>query len=285
MDIGKLGVFLFTDSLTAAQAAELADRIEKWGYGALWFPEAVGRNSVAHASWLLASTRRLVVASGIANIYARDAQAAAAARLTLNEQSGNRYLMGLGVSHAPLVEGLRGHHYGKPIQAMRSYLEKMRQATYRAPAPAGESELVLAALGPRMLELAAELTDGAHPYNVTPEHTAMARKILGPGKRLYVEHKVVLETDPVKAREIGRQGLAFYKDLPNYRNNWLRLGFTEDDCAGPSDRLVDAVVAWGDEARIRARIQEHYQAGADHVCIQPLAAVEETLERLAPAGR
>lgn len=282
MDIGKLGVFLFADTLTAPEAADFARKLERWGYGAFWFPEAVGRNSMVMASWLLANTERLVVATGIANIYARDAQATASARLALNEQSDNRFLLGLGVSHAPLVEAMRGHRYHKPLSAMREYLERIEQATYNAPRPEGDSELVLAALGPKMTALAGERADGAHPYNVTPEHTAWAREILGPEKRLYVEQKVLLESDPGRARAIAREALDFYMGLPNYRQNWIRLGFTEKDLNGPSDRFLDAMVAWGDESAIRARIEEHRQAGADHVCVQPLGDRDALLERLAP---
>lgn len=282
MNIGKLGVFHFLDTLSAPETAALAREVEQLGYGALWYPEALGRNSMVQASWLLCNTTKLVVASGIANIYARDAQATASARLALNEMSGGRFLLGLGVSHAPLVESMRGHSYSRPLEAMRNYLEKMSQATYQAPAPAHNGQLVLAALGPKMLELAGAQSDGAHPYNVTPEHTRRARQILGPNKRLYVEQKVALETDPQKARDLARQGLGFYMSLPNYRNNWLTLGFSEDDLAGPSDAFLDAMLAWGDENQVRQKIEEHYQAGADHVCIQVLGDLQATLRALAP---
>lgn len=282
MQLGKLGVFHFLDQLTAGDAVALARRVEQLGYAALWYPEALGRESMSCAAWLLAHTEKLVVASGIANIYARDAQATAAARLSLNEMSQGRYLLGLGVSHAPLVESLRGHDASKPLSAMRTYLEKMAGATYRAPQPHQTGELVLAALGPKMLELAASHCDGAHPYNVTSEHTRRARQILGTGKKLYVEQKVALETDPQKARTLARQALDFYMGLPNYRNNWVSLGFTEDDLAGPSDRFLDAMVAWGDLPEVRRRLDEHFQAGADHVCIQVLGDLEAGLKALAP---
>jgi probable F420-dependent oxidoreductase len=280
MDIGKLGVFSFLDTMTAKEVADFAQRVEKMGYGALWYPEAVGRNSFVLAGWILANTERLVAASGIANIYARDAQATHAARLALNELSGGRFLLGLGVSHAPLVQGIRGHDYGKPLETMRNYLQYMAKAVYQAPPPPGRSEVVLAALGPKMLELAGTASDGAHPYNVTPEHTARARRILGPNKKLYVEQKVLLESDPARARGIAKGALDFYLGLPNYRNNWFSLGFTEEDMA-PSDRFLDAMVAWGDEGAIRARLDEHFQAGADHVCIHPLGDLR-VLEALAP---
>jgi probable F420-dependent oxidoreductase len=216
----------------------------------------------------------------------------AQAQRTLAEQSQNRFLLGLGVSHAPLVEGLRGLPYDKPLSTMRTYLEAMATSPYLAPAPNEEPPTVLAALGPKMLELAAVATDGAHPYWTTPEHTATAREILGPDRLLCVEQKVALSTDADTARAAAREALAMYADLPNYRNNWFRLGFTEEDVAdGGSDRLIDALVGWGDEDAIRARITAHHDAGADHVCIQPLPAggqpgevAWDVLEALAPGG-
>jgi probable F420-dependent oxidoreductase len=271
MNLGKLGVWTHTDGLTAAETAAFAQRVENWGYGTLWQAEGLGRNVLVQSAWLLANTTRLIVASGIANIYARDAMAMASAQQGLCEQSGGRFLLGIGVSHAPLVAGLRGHQYGKPIAAMRDYLLAMREAKYGAPPPLERPLTVIAALGPKMLELAAELADGAHPYNVTPEHTAQARAILGPAKLLCVEQKVILTTHPATARAAGRKMLAMYMTLDNYRNNWLRLGFTEDDLAGAgSDRLIDAMFAWGDETALRTRVQQHWDAGADHVCIQPV---------------
>jgi probable F420-dependent oxidoreductase len=257
--------------MNAAYAAEFARRVEGWGYGALWIPEAYGRNALVHSSWLLANTERLTVATGIVNIYARDPTAMVAAQQTLAEQSGGRFLLGMGVSHAPLVEGLRGHVYEKPIEKMRSYLTAMAGVHLNAPAPTEKPKAVIAALGPKMLAVAAELADGAHPYNVTPEHTAMARAALGPGKLLCPEQMVILETDPAVARAAGRQTLKLYFGLPNYRNNLSRLGFGDDDFAGGgSDRLIDGLIAWGDEAAIRRRIQLHWDAGADHVCIQSI---------------
>ena len=271
MQLESLGVWAGIDAMSAAQAAAFAKRVEAWGYGALWIPEAVGREVFSAAAWLLANTASLIVASGIANIYARDAFSAAAASKGLNEQSGGRFLLGLGVSHIPLVEGLRQHKYGKPIATMRGYLQAMAKSTYRAVPPAAAPKTVLAALGPKMLELAAELADGAHPYNVTPQHTHEARALLGAGKLLCVEQGAILETDPAQARATARRFLSIYMPLPNYVNNWRRLGFGDDDFAGGgSDRFVDAVIVWGDEHAIRARIDEHLQAGADHVCIQAI---------------
>jgi probable F420-dependent oxidoreductase len=289
--IGKLGVWASTEAITATDAAAFAQRVESWGYGALWLPEAVGRNVLVHSSWLLAKTETLVVATGIANIYARDAAAMAAGQKTLAEQSGDRFLLGIGVSHAPLVEGVRGHVYEKPVGKLRAYLEAMSASLYISPAPAEKPLTLVAALGPRMLALTAELADGAHPYNVTPEHTAEARAALGSDKLLCPEQMVLLETDAAAARTAGRRALAIYLPLPNYRNNFKRLGFADDDFeGGGSDRLIDSVIAWGDEDAILRRIQAHWDAGADHVCIQSIGsdarekpAEERIFEILAPA--
>lgn len=296
MNIGKLGVWALIDGFTADAEAQFARNVEQWGYSALWTGEALGRDVLVNSSWLLANTRTLIVASGIANIYARDAMAMSAARAQLGEQSGGRFLLGIGISHAPLVQSLRGHTYDKPVTTMRTYLEAMGRAKYSAPAPPGSPRTILAALGPNMLALARDLADGAHPYNSTVSHTAEARDILGSGKLLCVEQKVLLETDPTRARQIARANLRNYLALPNYVNNWRRAGFGDRDLSGDlSDRLIDALVAWGDEETIAARIREHWAAGADHVCIQglhedptksiytgPNAAV---LERLAPLAR
>ncbi len=293
MNIGKLGVWFMTDGMKAAEAAALARRIESWGYGALWLPEPpFGRNVLVHASWLLANTTTLTIASGIANIYARDPIAMNAAQIGLNEQSGGRFLLGMGVSHAPSVEKTRGHAYGKPVATMSAYIDAMQKAECVAPAAADKPKTILAALGPRMLALARDRADGAHPYLTTPEHTARARDILGPGKWLCPEQKVLLETDPVAARRKARLAVGKSPQLANYRNSLASLGFNDADLAGNlSDRLIDSIVAWGDEAAIRSRIQQHWDAGADHVCIQPLSegrapyprADERLLELLAPA--
>jgi probable F420-dependent oxidoreductase len=246
------------------------------------------------SSWLLANTKTLTVATGIANIYARDPQSTASGQLALAEQSGGRFLLGLGVSHVPLVEGLRGHRYGKPVETMRDYVEAMRRASYAAPRPAETPKTVIAALGPGMLALAGSHTDGAHPYLVSAAHTKEARHLLGPDKLLCPEQTVLAETDPVRARRIGRAWLGRYLEMTNYRNNLLRLGFgTSDFAGGGSDRLVDAMIAWGDAAGIRRRIDEHWAAGADHVCIQALNPDEATpalpderlLAALAPKGQ
>ena len=286
MKLGKIGVWAFMDTMTAPQMAEFAQRVEGAGYSALWIPEAWGRNALVSCGWLLANTQKLIVATGIASIYARDSMAAVGAQYGLNEQSGGRFLMALGVSHKPFVSDIRGHDYGKPVASMRAYLEAMAKVEYTAPPPPEKPLTLIAALGPKMLELAREQADGAHPYNVPPEHTAQARAILGPDKLLCVEQMVVAETDPAKARAVARASLAVYLSLPNYANNWRRLGFEDADFAdGGSDRLIDTVIAWGDDDALAARVQAHFDKGADHVCIQLLSESPvpdiATLERLA----
>ena len=272
MQLGAFGIWTVKlDVLPAARMQEAAAELEELGYGALWFGEAMGREALTKAALLLAGTKRIVIATGIANIYGRDPVTMAAAQKTLAEAYPNRFLLGLGVSHVPLVETLRGHRYDKPVPTMRAYLDAMDNAPYQAVPPTSKSPRVLAALGPLMLKLSAERADGAHPYNTTPKHTAQARELLGQGPYLCPEQAVVLETDPAKARAIARKFLAIYLTLPNYTNNFLRMGFEEADISnGGSDRLIDAVIAWGDLKTVLNRIREHHAAGADHVCIQVL---------------
>ena len=278
MQLGAFGVWNFQlDILPASRMQETAAELEELGYGALWFGEATGREALTKAGLLLAGTKRIVIATGIANIYGRDPVTMSAAQKTLAEAYPNRFLLGLGVSHIPLVEKLRGHQYDKPVPTMRAYLDAMDQAPYQAVPPASRPPRVLAALGPMMLKLSAERAEGAHPYNTTPQHTAQARELLGPGPLLCPEQAVVLEKDPAKARAIARKFLAIYLGLPNYTNNWLRLGFQESDFSnGGSEKLIDAVIAWGDLRTVVNRIREHHSAGADHVCIQVLTADPKT---------
>jgi probable F420-dependent oxidoreductase len=290
MELGRVGLWTFALDLQPASAArEAAAELEELGYGAIWLPEAVGRDPLVHAALLLGATQRITVATGVASIYARDAMAAAAAHRTLEEAFPERFLLGLGVSHQPMVEGIRGQVYDKPLTAMRRYLDAMDGAIYAAAKPSTEPKRVLAALGPKMLELAAERAAGAHPYLVPVEHTPIARQHLGAGPLLCPETAAVLSTDPDEARAIARQHLAIYLGLPNYSNNWRRLGFGDDDLAGGgSDRLVDALVAWGSVDDIAARVQAHLDAGADHVAVQLLAADQRALpmdgwRELAPA--
>ncbi|MFN2427624.1 MAG: TIGR03620 family F420-dependent LLM class oxidoreductase [Candidatus Binatia bacterium] len=271
MEIGKLGIWCSFEAMTSSDAAAAAARVESLGYGTLWFPEALGREAFASASFLLASTSKIVVATGIANIWARDAMTMACGSRTLAEQSAGRFLLGIGVSHRPIVTGLRGHRFEKPLSTMRSYLDAMQNAPYAAVAPAEEAPCVIGALHPKMLALSAARTRGSHTYLVPPEHTAFARETMGAGSWICVEQKVLLESDPAKARSLARNVIAMYLALPNYRTNLERFGYADNDfAAGGSDRLVDALVAWGNENAIAARIQAHRDAGADHVCIQAL---------------
>jgi probable F420-dependent oxidoreductase len=289
MDFGRLGVWASLDGLPVGEAEELTARIAAWGYRTLWTPEAVARDPFVLMAWLAARTEGIGFCTGIANIYARDPMTTRAIQQTLGELAPGRVAVGLGVSHAPLVTGVRGHEYKKPVSTMASYLDAMEKAVYLGPKPPQEVPLVIAALRPKMLELAASRTSGAHPYLVPPEHTARAREILGKRALLLPEQMVMLETDATKARAAARDALGLYLRLPNYQNNLKWLGYEADEFeGGGSDRLVDAIVAWGDEAAISRRVQAHFDAGADHVCIQPLRSDRQLrpdlriLEALAP---
>jgi probable F420-dependent oxidoreductase len=273
MDIGKLGLWFFVDPMPSAEATAFVQSVEKLGYGALWLPEAIGREPFATIGFLLARTERLVLATGIANVYARDAVAMAAGQKTLAELSHNRFLLGIGVSHAPLV-GMRGHSYTKPLSFMREYLTGMQSAPFLAAQASEPPPTVIGAIRPKMIQLAGEQTQGVHTYFVPPEHTARTRAALGPDKWICVAQAVVFETDAGRARAAARQYMQTYvPTLPNYTNNLRDLGWGDADFAdGCSDRLVDAIVAWGDEARIRARFAAHRDAGASHVCFLPIRA-------------
>ncbi|HLN14438.1 MAG TPA: LLM class F420-dependent oxidoreductase [bacterium] len=277
--IGPIGIWTAQLDTQPSRLAQAAVRdLETLGYGAVWFPESFGREAFTNAGLLLAGSRRIVAATGIASLYARDAVAMANGQRTLCEAYPERFLLGIGVSHAPAVEQMRGHRYDSPVAAMRAYLDAMDRAPFRAVAPRTAPERVLAALGPRMLALSAERSGGAHTYFVPPEHTARAREILGPGRLLAVEQAVVLERDAAKAREIARTHTSGYLKLINYTSNLRRLGFDEADLAGGgSDRLVDAIVGWGALDAVVGRVRAHQAAGADHVCIQVLTADRQVL--------
>ena len=239
------------------------------GFGAIWIPETAGRDPFVHSSLLLSATQKIVLATGIASIYSRDALAMASATRTLSEAFTNRFLLGVGVSHGPFVEVIRGHTWEKPLEHLSDYIENLKKAPFWAYQPEYEAPICIGALGPKALKLAAESTWGAHPYNVTPDHTVMARETMGKEAFLAPMVAVILETDSSKARELARKDLSIYLDLPNYRNNFLRIGFTEDDLSGGgSDRLLDAIRPWGDMQTISSKIIEHFDAGADHVCVQ-----------------
>ena len=272
VELGTYGIWYGRiDALPTSQAKEAAQLVESLGFGTLWVAEAVGRDPFVSSSILLGATSKLALATGIANIYARDPMTMVAGQKTLAEAFPDRFLLGLGVSHANLVAGVRKHDYSKPYSFMVEYLARMDKALFMAHGPANDPGRVLAALGPKMLELSASEANGAHPYFTTPDHTASAREIMGPDALLAPEQMVVLSTDPLEARSVARAGMKVYLGLPNYWNNLVRLGFTDEDRTdGGSDRLVDAIVAWGTDEQISARINEHVAAGADHVCVQVL---------------
>jgi probable F420-dependent oxidoreductase len=268
--LGAVGVWSFAlQTHAAAEARAAMADYESQGYRATWYPESLGsKEAFAHAAILLEASPRMIVASGIANIYARDPMAMANGARTLAEAYPGRFVLGIGVSHAPSV-ATRGGSYGHPIETMNTYLDAMEAAPYAGPSPRQPVPLVLAALGPRMLELAAARTDGAHSYFVPVEHTAFARARLGTGAFLAVEQTAVLDSDHSRARDVARDFATRYLRLPNYANNLRRLGWSDDDLAdGGSDRLLDAVIVGGDAAAIAARVREHLDAGADHVCVQ-----------------
>ncbi|HEX3707024.1 MAG TPA: LLM class F420-dependent oxidoreductase [Mycobacteriales bacterium] len=289
--LGRFGVWTGQlDFSTADVVREAAREVEALGYGALWTGEAVGREVLSVAQLLLAATDSLVVATGIANIWARDALATAAGQLALGEAYPDRFVLGIGVSHKPLLD-IRGEDYRTPLTFMREYLDGMDHGygVYRAVAPANRPPRLLAALGPKMLALAAERADGAHTYFVPPEHTAAAREILGSDRLLVPEQVCVLSEDPDVAREIARRHTTSYLRLPNYTANLQRFGFDSDDFAeGGNDRLVDTVCVWGSIDAVAARVKAHLDAGADHVAVQVLVDDRRGLPRrewadLAPA--
>jgi probable F420-dependent oxidoreductase len=277
MKLGRLGVWYSTDKHPdPAAIAAFAQMVERQGYDALWYPESRGYESFSVAGFMLGHTKTLKIGSSIASVYARDAFTAKRGMVGLNQLYGDRFILGLGVSHVPMVEGLRGHVYEKPVPAMRAYLE----AIEKGEAEAVNFPLCIAALGPLMLKLAARLGRGALPYNTIPKHTATAAAILGPDKWLAVEQKVTIETNPAKARALGRAELSRYMVLDNYRNAWLGMGFTEADLAnGGSDAFIDAMVLWGDAETVKSGLRAHFAAGATHVAIQPVHAPDDAAGR------
>jgi len=268
--LGKVGVWSFAlQRLTAKDAGGAMREYERLGYPTVWMPESVGSKEVfAHAALLLAGSERAIVAPGIASIYARDPMAMAGGAKALAEAYPGRFVLGIGVSHKPSVES-RGHDYGRPVETMAGYIDEMEAASYAGPDLTEPVPLVLAALGPRMLELAAARADGAHPYFVPVEHTPFARERVGSETCLAVEQTAVLSTNVDAARRIGRAFARHYLALPNYANSLRRLGWGDEDIANDgSDRLIDAVVARGDVDAIVARVKAHLDGGADHVCVQ-----------------
>jgi len=273
--------FLSTPDLRRA-----VTEIEEMGFGAIWIGEHLARDPFAAAAIVLQATRHITVATGIANIWVRDAVAMMNGGRTLAEAWPNRFVLGIGVSHAPLLRA-RGHQYERPLTAMRAYLDAMEEAPYRGPLPNPPAPIVLAALGVKMLELARDRSAGAHPYFVPVEHTSEARRILGPERVLAPEQAVVFATTRGAARVAGDTHMRTYLSLQNYRQNLVRLGWSEDDLTPPgSDRLFDAMVAWGDDEEIARKLRRHSEAGADHVAVQVLTptpdrAPTDDLRRLA----
>ncbi len=254
----------------AAEKADAAAELEALGYSALWIPD-VGGDVFGALRDLLGATSTVTVATGILNLWMHTASEVGEGLAALDAEHPGRTLLGIGVSHSLLIDQTQPGAYTKPLSVTRNYLDELDAASPTVPV----DRRVLAALGPKMLGLARDRAAGAHPYLVTPEHTQVARDALGDGPMLLPEQHVVLETDPARARTVAREGLSVYLQLPNYVNNWRRLGFTEDDfVGGGSDRLVDHIVVWGDEATIAARVQAHFDAGADHVCIQAYTGTE-----------
>lgn len=287
--VGKVGVWLTRLGLEPARNERTtAQVIENLGYRTLWIGETLGnKEALSHASLLLSSTRNMTIATGIANIWVRDASAMNSASNTLNEAFDNRFLLGLGVSHKPLVQA-RGHEYGRPLQAMEDYLNEMDRAEYFSARPSEPPIRVLAALRTKMLDLARERSGGAHTYFVTPLHTQRSREILGPTVLLAPEQAFIIDKSPISARALARAHMKYYLTLPNYLNNLKDLGFVSKDFQdGGSNRLVDSIVAWGNIESVIERIREHIQAGADHVAVQPLCKSGDigldALTLLAPA--
>ena len=275
LPIGRVGIWTFTlDAQPMSKAQEAAVELESLGFRALWIPEAIGREPFSAAALLLSATKKLIVATGIASLHARTAATMQAAHKTLTEAFPDRFLLGIGVSHHHMVKALHKSVYEKPYSKMVEYLDVMDGGLFAAAPPTTPTHRVLAALGPKMLKLAAARADGAHPYFAPVEHTLAAREILGTSPILAPEQAVIFETDPSKAREIARKYMGTYTRLPNYANNLMRHGFSEDDIRGAdgqsSDRLVDAIVAWGTMDTILRRIQDQLDAGASHVSIQVL---------------
>lgn len=286
--LGRVGVWLASlRPATIDEEREAARRIEELGYGSLWAGEVIGgKEAFAHQAVLLAATQRMVTGTGIANIWARHPATMQAGAATLGAAYPGRFMLGIGVSHAPIVER-SGQTYDRPLTRMVQYLDGMDQVAAEVPTTDVPVPRVLAALGPKMLALARDRADGAHPYFVPVEHTPLARQILGPDRLLIPEQAVILGTDAEQARRVARGHTTSYLRLPNYVNNLRRLGYSDQDLSGGgSDRLVDAIVAWGDEEQIAARVRQHLAGGADHVLLQPLGDLESAvaqLERLAPA--
>lgn len=270
MDLSALGVFGYLDTMTGTQAAEYARTVERLGYSVLWFPETFGRDPFPTAVHLLGATSRLVIATGIANVWKREAIAMAGSARTVGELFEDRFILGLGVSGGPFM-ARNGLRFDQPVTFMRDYLAKMKAAQHKAPTAKHEPPIVIAALLPKMLRLAAEETHGTVTAMIPPQHIARMRADLGPGKWICAQQHVMLEPDAKKARAAARAFLHFYLSAPPYQRSLRAMGYTGDDLANDgSDRLIDEIIAWGDERVLRVRLEAHRTAGANHVFITPL---------------
>ncbi|MGD0075155.1 MAG: TIGR03620 family F420-dependent LLM class oxidoreductase [Candidatus Binataceae bacterium] len=272
MDIGKISLFTFMDGMSAADSANFARTVERLGYRMIWYPEAWGREPFAHAGYLAAKTDSLILATGIANIWVRDPMTMASAARTIAEMAEGRFVLGVGVSHRSLVADLHGHNYAKPLSYMREYVARMKASLYNAVPPKADPPLVIAAIHPKMLKLASEVARGTQTYLVTPEHTRRAREVLGKDAWVCVGQITVLERDASKARAAARKHLEFYMAQANYIRSLKAQGFSDQDIATVSDHLIDSVIAWGDEDRIRKHFDAHFAAGASQICMMPVSA-------------
>ena len=270
MDLRKLGLMTYADTMKGSDLAPFARKVESLGYGVLWIPETFGRDPFPLAAHLLGATTRLAVGTAIANIWKREAITTASAARTLAELYPDRFILGLGVSGGPFMRR-NGLRYDKPVTYMREYLARIKAAPHKAPRPVTDPPIVLAGLLPRMLRLAAEETNGTITALTPPDQIARMRREVGPDPWLLAQQVVMLEHDAEKARAAARGFMHFYLGAPMYQRTLRAMGFTDTDLAGDgSDRLIDAMITWGDAARIRAQIEAHRQAGATHVFITPL---------------
>jgi len=270
MDIGKISLFTFMDGMSAPESAAFCRKVERLGYRMFWYPEAWGREPFAHAGYLMAKTDSLILATGIANIWVRDPMTMVAAAKTVAEMAEERFVLGIGVSHKSLVNDVRGLDYSKPLSYMREYIAKMKASLYRAVPPKSEPPLVIAANNPKMLKLASQEARGTQTYLVTPEHTKRAREVLGKDAWVCVGQTTILERDPKIARAAARKHLEFYANQANYIRSFRAQGFSDEDISTVSDRLIDSLIAWGDETRIRNYFDAHMAAGASQICLMPV---------------
>jgi probable F420-dependent oxidoreductase len=273
LELGRVGAWSGRlQRRPTGQAIDVVNELDELGYRSVWIPESpFGKDVLTFAGIVLGASTRINVATGIAIVWARDPAAMMNAGRTLGDAFPGRFLLGIGISHESTARA-RGHDYAKPVEFMRSYLEQMGAAEFDGDGPAWTPPVITAALGPRMLQVAAELADGAHPFLTTPDHTATARAALGADALLAVEQGVAFG-EPDQARAAARENLTRFLAWPNYRRHLFRLGFDESDLGnGISDRLIDALFAIGDEDTVRRRVQEHLDAGADHVCLQVITS-------------